>query len=252
MDLIKLDWIVWLCYVQACAKSHIGCLLGRSWLGLYKWLWVALIVTWLVLSIYSTNVSNIFLVSWHYETENLEKLKLNSLQFFTDPSYENISSRDSCGLLIRLVWNNYICTSMFNSSRKLTCLDTKAWCSIGHHYILGKNQETWTIPNDRSYWWYLTFILPNQGFFGSSISVVLAWVLHLKGPVYVSIFKPLSIVIAAAMGVIFLGDALYLGRYINLSFSSKCTFTHVYRNTNYLLLQTKIPIRVLYQEERIS
>ena len=34
---------------------------------------------------------------------------------------------------------------------------------------------------------------------------------------YVSIFKPLSIVIAAAMGVIFLGDALYLGRYVILS-----------------------------------
>ena len=251
MNLIKLDWIVWLCYVQACTKSHIGCLLGRSWLGLYKWLWVALIVTWLVLSIYSMNVSNTFLVSWCYETD-FREAKIEFSAFFIDPSNENISSRDSCGLLICPVWNNYICTSMFNSSRKLTCLDTKAWCSIGHHYILGKNQETWTIPNDRSYWWYLTFILPNQGFFGSSISVVLAWVLHLKGPVYVSIFKPLSIVIAAAMGVIFLGDALYLGRYINLSFSSKCTFTHVYRNTNYLLLQTKIPIRVLYQEERIS
>ncbi|KAK7861394.1 wat1-related protein [Quercus suber] len=35
-----------------------------------------------------------------------------------------------------------------------------------------------------------------------------------SGPVYVSIFKPLSIVIAAAMGVIFLGDALYLGSLI--------------------------------------
>ncbi|KAF3976351.1 hypothetical protein CMV_000460 [Castanea mollissima] len=51
-----------------------------------------------------------------------------------------------------------------------------------------------------------------SGFFGSSFSSVIhTWCLHLKGPVYVSIFKPLSIVIAAAMGVIFLGDALYLG-----------------------------------------
>ncbi|KAK7861395.1 wat1-related protein [Quercus suber] len=54
-----------------------------------------------------------------------------------------------------------------------------------------------------------------SGFFGSSFSSVIhTWCLHLKGPVYVSIFKPLSIVIAAAMGVIFLGDALYLGSVI--------------------------------------
>ncbi|XP_050271308.1 WAT1-related protein At5g40230-like isoform X2 [Quercus robur] len=54
-----------------------------------------------------------------------------------------------------------------------------------------------------------------SGFFGSSFnSVIHTWCLHLKGPVYVSIFKPLSIVIAAAMGVIFLGDALYLGSII--------------------------------------
>ncbi|KAK4272082.1 hypothetical protein QN277_020682 [Acacia crassicarpa] len=37
-----------------------------------------------------------------------------------------------------------------------------------------------------------------------------AWCLHLKGPVYVSMFRPLSIAIAAAMSVIFLGDALHL------------------------------------------
>ncbi|CAL0312737.1 unnamed protein product [Lupinus luteus] len=42
-------------------------------------------------------------------------------------------------------------------------------------------------------------------------ALVYAWCLHLKGPVYVSIFKPGSIVIAATLSVIFLGDALYLG-----------------------------------------
>ncbi|KAK9925245.1 hypothetical protein M0R45_033574 [Rubus argutus] len=35
------------------------------------------------------------------------------------------------------------------------------------------------------------------------------WGQHLKGPVYISSFKPLSIAIAAASGVIFLGDDLY-------------------------------------------
>ncbi|XP_062010074.1 WAT1-related protein At4g15540-like [Rosa rugosa] len=37
------------------------------------------------------------------------------------------------------------------------------------------------------------------------------WGMHMKGPVYVASFKPLSIVIAAASSFIFLGDALYLG-----------------------------------------
>lgn len=43
------------------------------------------------------------------------------------------------------------------------------------------------------------------------------WCLHKKGPVYVAMFKPLGIAIAVAMVVIFLGDTLYLGRYIFLS-----------------------------------
>ncbi|XVE83917.1 hypothetical protein DITRI_Ditri16bG0126800 [Diplodiscus trichospermus] len=40
---------------------------------------------------------------------------------------------------------------------------------------------------------------------------VYTWGVHLKGPVYVVIFKPLSIAIAAFMSAIFLGDALHLG-----------------------------------------
>ncbi|RYR54691.1 hypothetical protein Ahy_A06g029996 isoform B [Arachis hypogaea] len=52
------------------------------------------------------------------------------------------------------------------------------------------------------------------GFCGCLVSVVHTWAIHLKGPVYVSTFKPLSVVIAAAMSVIFLGDALYIGSVI--------------------------------------
>ncbi|KAM5581585.1 hypothetical protein ABKV19_010701 [Rosa sericea] len=51
-----------------------------------------------------------------------------------------------------------------------------------------------------------------SGVFGSSVSILVhIWGLHLKGPVYISSFKPLSIAIAAAFGVIFLGDGLSLG-----------------------------------------
>ncbi|KAF1890121.1 hypothetical protein Lal_00025454 [Lupinus albus] len=45
-------------------------------------------------------------------------------------------------------------------------------------------------------------------------SLVHTWGLHLKGPLYISIFKPLSIAIAATLSVIILGDALYLGTVI--------------------------------------
>ncbi|KAK4603754.1 hypothetical protein RGQ29_012313 [Quercus rubra] len=77
------------------------------------------------------------------------------------------------------------------------------------------NLLAWTLKPDVA---LVTIIY--SGFFGSSISVVIAWALHLKGPVYVSIFKPLSIVIAAAMGVIFLGDALYLGSLVGATILS--------------------------------
>ncbi|XP_060669745.1 WAT1-related protein At5g40240 isoform X11 [Ziziphus jujuba] len=43
---------------------------------------------------------------------------------------------------------------------------------------------------------------------------ILTWCLQRKGPVFVSIFKPLSLVLTDVIGVIFLGEALYLGRII--------------------------------------
>ncbi|KAL2523370.1 WAT1-related protein [Forsythia ovata] len=53
------------------------------------------------------------------------------------------------------------------------------------------------------------------GIMGSGFGILVhTWGLHVKGPVYVALFKPLSIAIAAFMGVIFLGDNLYLGSVI--------------------------------------
>lgn len=52
------------------------------------------------------------------------------------------------------------------------------------------------------------------GILGASVTLAHTWGVHLKGPVYIAIFRPLSIVIAAAMGAIFLGDSLYLGSVI--------------------------------------
>ncbi|KAL8166773.1 hypothetical protein V2J09_008272 [Rumex salicifolius] len=46
---------------------------------------------------------------------------------------------------------------------------------------------------------------------------VVTWCLHDKGPVYVAMYKPLSIVISAFMAYMFLGDSIYLGSLIGAS-----------------------------------
>ena len=72
------------------------------------------------------------------------------------------------------------------------------------------------------------FLFHFQGFFGNSLGTFIhTWGLQLKGPLYISIFRPLSIAIAiaiaAAVDVIFLGEALSLGRYVSVPISSKIT-----------------------------
>ncbi|PNX79700.1 auxin-induced protein 5ng4-like, partial [Trifolium pratense] len=49
---------------------------------------------------------------------------------------------------------------------------------------------------------------------------IYAWAIHLKGPVYVTLFKPLSIVIAVVMGILFLGDTLHVGSIIGATIIS--------------------------------
>ncbi|XP_057437280.1 WAT1-related protein At4g15540-like [Lotus japonicus] len=73
--------------------------------------------------------------------------------------------------------------------------------------LLEQNLSAWRINPDVT----LISIL-YSGFFSTGLScLVHTWGLRLKGPVYISLFKPLSIVIATSMSVIFLGDALHFG-----------------------------------------
>ncbi|KAG2307715.1 hypothetical protein Bca52824_027463 [Brassica carinata] len=73
-----------------------------------------------------------------------------------------------------------------------------------------RNLTSWVIKPDIT----LAAIV-YSGVFASLFSVLThTWGLHLKGPVYVSLFRPLSIAIAVAMGAIFLSDALHLGSVI--------------------------------------
>ncbi|KAL6997202.1 hypothetical protein U1Q18_007324 [Sarracenia purpurea var. burkii] len=51
--------------------------------------------------------------------------------------------------------------------------------------------------------------------FGSVVTFsIITWCIRKKGPVFVAMFKPVSIAIAALLGVIFLGDSLYVGSVI--------------------------------------
>ncbi|KAE9614357.1 hypothetical protein Lalb_Chr05g0227051 [Lupinus albus] len=74
-------------------------------------------------------------------------------------------------------------------------------------FLLETNRSAWKISLDIR----LATILC-WGIFNACLSsLVYVWAVRLKGPLYVSIFKPASIVIAATLSVIFLGDSLYLG-----------------------------------------
>ncbi|KAF8009859.1 hypothetical protein BT93_J0748 [Corymbia citriodora subsp. variegata] len=61
----------------------------------------------------------------------------------------------------------------------------------------------------------------SSGLFGQCLSnIVHTWAIRLKGPFYVAMFKPLSIPVAVAMGVFFLGDMLHLGSVIGATILS--------------------------------
>lgn len=78
------------------------------------------------------------------------------------------------------------------------------------------DSSSWTIKPDIA----LASILCS-GVLGSCLNnSVHTWALRLKGPLFVSMFKPLSIAIAVAMGVMFLGDDLYLGSVIGATIIS--------------------------------
>ncbi|XP_031263180.1 WAT1-related protein At5g40240-like [Pistacia vera] len=70
-----------------------------------------------------------------------------------------------------------------------------------------RNPNSWTLRADME----LIAILYSAVFGVALRNLVHAWACHKKGPVYVSMFKPVGIIIAVVMGVTLLGDTLYLG-----------------------------------------
>ncbi|GAB2214212.1 hypothetical protein Droror1_Dr00018552 [Drosera rotundifolia] len=68
--------------------------------------------------------------------------------------------------------------------------------------------------------WRLSFDIELVAIFYAAIMVVgvintvQCWALHKRGPVYVAMFKPLQMIIAVVLGIMFLGDTLHLGSVI--------------------------------------
>ncbi|GAU36891.1 hypothetical protein TSUD_220600 [Trifolium subterraneum] len=76
--------------------------------------------------------------------------------------------------------------------------------------IVEGNSNIWTLRPDKE----LVVVCYSAIFVVSMRSVVYTWTFRKKGPIYVAMFYPLGMVIALGMGVIFLGDSLYLGSMI--------------------------------------
>ncbi|XP_071702538.1 WAT1-related protein At3g28050-like [Rutidosis leptorrhynchoides] len=76
--------------------------------------------------------------------------------------------------------------------------------------IYERHVDVWILQT-RTEWISIVF----SALFGTAIrSSVITWCLRKRGPVFVSMFKPISMVIAVIMGIIFLGDVLHLGSVI--------------------------------------
>ncbi|GAB2250685.1 hypothetical protein Droror1_Dr00016935 [Drosera rotundifolia] len=80
-------------------------------------------------------------------------------------------------------------------------------------YILEKNPSSWKLHNG----------IEIAAIVYAAVSVavlrnsIVTWCLRERGPVFVAMYKPMGIVIAVAMGFVFLGDTLYLGSVIGAS-----------------------------------
>ncbi|KAL6983641.1 hypothetical protein U1Q18_017021, partial [Sarracenia purpurea var. burkii] len=63
-------------------------------------------------------------------------------------------------------------------------------------------------------------------------NIVYAWIIRKKGPVFVTMAKPLEMVIAPLMGIVFLGDTLHLGSVIGAFIIALGFYTVLWGKTN--------------------
>ncbi|KAK8600080.1 hypothetical protein V6N12_049939 [Hibiscus sabdariffa] len=99
--------------------------------------------------------------------------------------------------------NNWIIGGLFIAT---ACFSLSANI-IGQAAILKGNPNAWKLSPDIE----LVSVVYSALFGGVATFSVMAWCIQRKGPVFVAMFKPLSIAIAAFFGFIFLGETLYIG-----------------------------------------
>jgi len=89
------------------------------------------------------------------------------------------------------------------------CLFGTIQCAI-FSLIVERNSSAWALHTSIE-----IIAIVFAAIFGSVFRVsIITWCLRKKGPLYVAMFKPLSMVIAVVMGILFLGDILHLGSVI--------------------------------------
>ncbi|KAF7806111.1 WAT1-related protein [Senna tora] len=89
------------------------------------------------------------------------------------------------------------------------CLFGTIQCTI-FSLIVVRDPNAWTISSDIE-----LISVVYAGICGSVVSYsVMTWCIGKKGPIFVAMFKPLRIAIAAFMGAAFLGDTLHVGSLI--------------------------------------
>ncbi|XP_077237796.1 WAT1-related protein At3g28050-like [Tasmannia lanceolata] len=112
------------------------------------------------------------------------------------------------------VWNTFQAATVRGYPAELTivlfnCFFGTIQCSIVS-LIAERDPSAWILRPDME-----LISIVYSAVFGSVITCsVQTWCMHKKGPVFVAMFKPLGIAIAAIMSAIFLGDTLHLGSVI--------------------------------------
>ncbi|KAG2301482.1 hypothetical protein Bca52824_030133 [Brassica carinata] len=107
-------------------------------------------------------------------------------------------------LSLSLVLEHYLSCSSF--SLIFYSLYVSILTSLTGLVVEKDNPSIWIIRFD------ITLIsIVTMGIFTPVYYVIHSWTVRYKGPLYLAIFKPLSILIAVVMSAIFLGDSLYLG-----------------------------------------
>ncbi|CAL2250449.1 unnamed protein product [Prunus armeniaca] len=118
--------------------------------------------------------------------------------------------------LLAAIWNIVQASIVNNCPSKVTIVFFYTFfvtiqCTI-FSLIVERNPNSWTLrPNIEM------IAIVCSALFGSVFRIgVHTWCLHQKGPIFVAMFRPLGVAIAAVMVVIFLGEALHLGSLIDI------------------------------------